>query len=99
MGYLLLSKNSMKGSSLGSFFKQGTGKNDKDLLMLCLMISCGVAVYLFGTYGIVLDALMITISTILVNNACRKFDGISGDTAGYGLVIAELVGVIVLSFI
>ena len=33
MGYLLLSKESMKGSSLGAFFKQGTGKADKACLL------------------------------------------------------------------
>ena len=54
---------------------------------------------IFNFYGIILSAVMIIISTLLVNNACKEFDGISGDSAGYGLVIAELIGVLILSII
>ena len=39
MGYLLLSKESMKGSSLGAFFKQGTGKVDRFILYYWLLLS------------------------------------------------------------
>lgn len=42
---------------------------------------------------------MILVSTFLVNSAAKEFDGMSGDSAGYGLVIAETIGVLILSFI
>lgn len=99
MGYLLLAKESMKGSSLGAFFKQGTGKIDKAILIICLILASIVSVFIFGIHGIVMSIAMILVSIFFVNNAAKEFDGMSGDSAGYGLVIAELVGVLILSFI
>lgn len=99
MGYLLLSKESMKGSSLGAFFKQGTGKVDKVVLLSGLIIASLISVFIFGIYGLIMILGMILISVFLVNNAVKEFDGMSGDSAGYGLVIAEAIGVLVLSFI
>lgn len=99
MGYLLLSKESMKASSLGAFFKQGTGKADKVVLLSGLIIASLISVFIFGIYGLIMILGMILISVFLVNNAAKEFDGMSGDSAGYGLVIAEAIGVLVLSFI
>ena len=99
MGYLLLSKDSMKGSSLGAFFKQGTGKVDRFILLACLTISSIIAIFIFGIYGVIMSLAMILVSTFLVNSAAKEFDGLSGDSAGYGLVIAETIGVLILSFI
>ena len=99
MGYLLLSKESMKRSSLGAFFKQGTGKVDRVILLSSLIISSIILVFIFGTYGIIISLAMILISTFLVNNAVKEFGGMSGDSAGYGLVIAETIGILILSFI
>lgn len=99
MGYLLLSKESMKSSSLGAFFKQGTGKVDKIILIIGLIVSSIIMAVLFGIKGIISVIAMCTISIFLVNNACKEFDGMSGDSAGYGLVIAETIGVLALSLI
>lgn len=99
MGYLLLSKDSMKGSSLGAFFKQGTGKVDRFILLACLTISSIIAIFIFGIYGVIMSLAMILVSTFLVNSVAKEFDGMSGDSAGYGLVIAETIGVLILSFI
>ena len=99
MGYLLLSKESMKGSSLGAFFKQGTGKVDRVILLSCLIISSIILVDIFGAYGLIISLAMILVSTFLVNNAAKEFGGMSGDCAGYGLVIAETIGILILSFI
>lgn len=99
MGYLLLSKESMKSSSLGAFFKQGTGKVDKIILIIGLIVSSIIMIVLFGIKGIISVIAMCTISIFLVNNACKEFDGMSGDSAGYGLVIAETIGVLALSLI
>ena len=99
MGYLLLSKESMKGSSLGAFFKQGTGKEDKAILITCLILSSIISVFVFRIYGVIISLSMILVSIFFVSNAAKEFDGMSGDSAGYGLVIAETVGVLILSFI
>lgn len=99
MGYLLLSKESMKGSSLGAFFKQGTGKVDRFILLSCLIISSIILVFIFGICGLIMSLAMILASTFLVNKSAKEFDGMSGDSAGYGLIIAETIGVLILSFI
>lgn len=99
MGYLLLSKESMKGSSLGAFFKQGTGKIDRFILLLFLIVSIIISIFIFKAYGLIMSLAIILVSTFLVNNAAKEFDGMSGDSAGYGLVIAESIGVLILSFI
>lgn len=99
MGYLLLSKDSMKGSSLGAFFKQGTGRVDRFILLSSLIISSIISIFIFKIYGVIMSLAMILVSTFLVNSAAKEFDGMSGDSAGYGLVIAETIGVLILSFI
>lgn len=99
MGYLLLSKESMKGSSLGAFFKQGTGKVDRFILLSSLIISSIISIFIFGICGLIMSLAMILVSTFLVNNAVKEFGGMSGDSAGYGLVIAETIGILILSFI
>lgn len=99
MGYLLLRKESMKGSSLGAFFKKGTGKVDRIILIISLIASSIISIIVFGVYGVIMSLAMILVSAFFVNNAAKEFDGMSGDSAGYGLVIAETVGVLILSFI
>ena len=99
MGYLLLSKESMKRSSLGAFFKQGTGKIDRFILLSSLIISSIISIFIFGICGLILSLAMILVSTFFVNNAVKEFGGMSGDSAGYGLVIAETIGILILSFI
>ena len=99
MGYLLLSKESMKGSSLGAFFKRGTGDVDKVILLTSLLISSLILIFVFRIYGVIMSLSMILVSIFFVSNAAKEFDGMSGDSAGYGLVIAETVGVLILSFI
>ena len=89
----------MKGSSLGAFFKRGTGDVDKVILLTSLLISSLILIFIFGIYGLIMILGMILISVFLVNNASKEFDGMSGDSAGYGLVIAETVGILILSFI
>ena len=52
MGYLLISKESMKGSSLGAFFKRGTGDVDKVILLTSLLISSLILIFIFGKHSI-----------------------------------------------
>lgn len=99
IGYLLLSKDSMKGSSLGAFFKAGTGPIDRGLLVAAFIISAAFNVILFGIKGISIPVAMGIIMILLVNNCCKEFDGMSGDTAGFGLVISEAIGILLLALI
>lgn len=99
IGYLLLSKDSMKGSSLGAFFKAGTGPIDRGLLVAVFIISSAFTVRFLGVKGISIPVVMSIIMILLVNNCCKEFDGMSGDTAGFGLVVSEVIGILLLALI
>lgn len=99
IGYLLLSKEAMKGSSLGAFFKQGTGVVDRALLMMALIVATFTAIVFINVNAGIMVSVMIVTALLLVDNCCREFDGISGDTAGFGLVMAETVGILILALI
>ncbi len=99
IGYLLLSKEAMNGSSLGAFFKQGTGVVDRALLMMALIVATFTAIVFINVKAGIMVSVMIVTALLLVDNCCREFDGISGDTAGFGLVMAETVGILILALI
>ena len=99
IGYLLLSKEAMKGCSLGAFFKQGTGVVDRALLMMALIVATFTAIVFINVNAGIMVSVMIVTALLLVDNCCREFDGISGDTAGFGLVMAETVGILILALI
>lgn len=99
MGYILLSREAMKGSSLGAFFKQGTGTLDRVILMAALVVATFTAMIFVNVKAGIMVFVMIVTALLLVENCCREFDGMSGDTAGFGLVMAETVGILVLSLI
>lgn len=99
IGYLLLSKESMKGSSLGAFFKQGTGIADRFILISALILATVAAIVFVNVKAGIMVLGMIVTALLLVNNCCKEFDGMSGDTAGFGLVMAETIGILVLSLI
>lgn len=97
MGFLLLSKESMVESSLGSYFKKGTGIIDKIILLVCIIISSIALVLLLGSKSLGVPLSMIGITILFVNNSCEELGGMSGDTAGFGLVIAESIGILVVA--
>ena len=99
MGLMLLKKESMKERSLGSYFKKGTGKADIFILYLFLFIATLVFIYFIGYKGLIVSLGMIISALISVNKSTKELGGMSGDIAGYGLVISELIGVLCLAII
>lgn len=99
IAYLLISKKSMKGSSLGAFFKQGTGIEDKIILITAFVLALLLTVPFMELRGIIMGILMLFVGLILVNKCEREFDGMSGDTAGFGLVMCEATGILFLALI
>ncbi|MFU7514435.1 adenosylcobinamide-GDP ribazoletransferase [Clostridium sp. HCS.1] len=98
MGLMLLKKEAMKESSLGSYFKKGTGKVDILILYIFLIISSGLFM-LLGIKFILVPLAMIIIAILSVEKSIRELGGMSGDIAGYGLVLSEVLGIFVLSII
>lgn len=98
MGIMLLKKEAMKESSLGSYFKKGTGKVDILILYIFLIISSCLFM-LLGIKFILVPLAMIIIAILSVEKSIRELGGMSGDIAGYGLVLSEVLGIFVLSII
>ncbi|KLE16258.1 adenosylcobinamide-GDP ribazoletransferase [Clostridium sp. C8] len=99
MALMLIKKESMKESSLGSYFKKDTGKLDIIILYLILLISCTSFVLIFNLKAILVPVFMIISAIVSVNKSTKELGGMSGDSAGYGLVIAEVVGIMCLAII
>jgi adenosylcobinamide-GDP ribazoletransferase len=99
VAYFLLSRPTIKESTLGTYFKKGT--NDKDILIMVffLMFSAGASFLLLQIPGLVLVFLIILGVTLSVEKCKKEFGGISGDVAGFALVIGEVTGILVLGII
>ena len=97
IGFLLLTKESMPESSLGSYFKKGTGLMDKIVLIIVLILSSILLIFLLGFKALEISIAMVLITILVVNDSCKKLGGMSGDTAGYGLVIAETIGLLIVA--
>lgn len=98
MGIMLLKKEAMKESSLGSYFKNGTGKVDIIILYIFLIIA-SLIFMLLGLKFILVPVGMIIIALLSVNKSIKELGGMSGDIAGYGLVLSEVLGILILSII
>lgn len=98
MGIMLLKKEAMKESSLGSYFKKGTGKVDILILYIFLIIASGLFM-LLGIKFILVPLAMIIIAILSVEKSIKELGGMSGDIAGYGLVLSEVLGILILSII
>lgn len=99
MGIMLLKKETMKESSLGAYFKKDTNNIDILVLYIFLILESIIMFLILGINGILISLLMILISVISVNKSTKELGGMSGDSAGYGLVIAEFIGLLVLAII
>ena len=98
IGIMLLKKEAMKESSLGSYFKKGTTKVDILILYIFLIIASGLFM-LLGIKFILVPLAMIIIAILSVEKSIKELGGISGDIAGYGLVLSEVLGILILSII
>ncbi|AWK52714.1 adenosylcobinamide-GDP ribazoletransferase [Clostridium beijerinckii] len=99
VAYFLLSRTTIKESTLGTYFKKGTNAQDKILMIVSLALMIMVSFALMGNYGILLVS-SITLGIIWSVEKCKKeFGGISGDVAGFALVLGEVIGILALGII
>ena len=96
VAYFLLSRTTIKESTLGTYFKKGTNIQDKIIMIVSLLVMLVISFVLLNTYGILL-VLLITLGITWAVEKCKKeFGGISGDVAGFALVIGEVIGILTL---
>lgn len=96
VAYFLLSRKTIKESILGSYFKRGTNIKDRIIMIISLLIMSIISFALLKLYGILLVALVVLAVTWAVEKCKKEFGGISGDVAGFALVIGEVLGILTL---
>ena len=99
MGILLLKRDSMKESSLGAYYKKGTNKFDIIILYSFIIIAALIMCFIASYKGILISLGVIISALISVNKSTKELGGMSGDSAGYGLVISEFIGILILALI
>ncbi|MDZ4993242.1 adenosylcobinamide-GDP ribazoletransferase [Clostridium perfringens] len=98
-GYFIVSKEMIGESSLGKFFKNGTGKIDEIILIGIYIIVSILTFFILGINYLIAMAGMGVVSLILLSKVKRELGGINGDVAGYILVIMEFTGILILGII
>jgi adenosylcobinamide-GDP ribazoletransferase len=99
VAYYLLSRTTIKESTLGTYFKKGTNINDILIMIFSLIIAAGVSFFLLKMLGLICVLLIMLSITVSVEKCKKEFGGISGDVAGFALVVGELTGILALGLI
>jgi len=96
VAYFLLSRTTIKESTLGTYFKKGTNIKDKIIMIVSLIIIILISFALLRFYGILIVSLITLGITWAVEKCKKEFGGISGDVAGFALVVGEVIGILTL---
>lgn len=99
VAYFLLSRTTIKESTLGTYFKKGTNSIDRIIMIIALLLMLLVSFIFLKYKGILLVILIVSGIIWAVEKCRREFEGISGDVAGFALVIGEVIGILVLAII
>jgi adenosylcobinamide-GDP ribazoletransferase len=99
VAYFLLSRTTIKESTLGTYFKKGTNAIDRTIMIIALLVMLIISFYLLNIHGIVLVVLISLGITWAVEKSKKEFGGLSGDVAGFALVVGEVIGILTLSVI
>jgi adenosylcobinamide-GDP ribazoletransferase len=97
VAYFLLSRTTIKQSILGTYFKKGTNDKDIIIMVISLLIMYIISYVFMHYYGLLLVSVIILAITWAVEKCKKEFGGISGDVAGFALVIGEVIGILALS--
>ncbi|MDZ5253351.1 adenosylcobinamide-GDP ribazoletransferase [Clostridium sp. LIBA-8841] len=98
-GYFIVSKEMIGESSLGKFFKNGTGKIDEIILIGIYVVVSILTFFIFGINYLIAILGMGAISLILLLKVRKELGGINGDVAGYILVLMEFTGILILGIL
>lgn len=99
VAYFLLSRTTIKESTLGTYFKKGTNTKDIVIMIVSLIAMSIISFILLSYYGLVLVLSIVLGVTWAVEKCKKEFGGISGDVAGFALVVGELIGILALGII
>ncbi|MFW2488245.1 adenosylcobinamide-GDP ribazoletransferase [Clostridium chromiireducens] len=99
VAYFLLSRVTIKESTLGTYFKKGTNKIDRIIMVISVIIMLVISFFVLNIYGLLMTGLIIIGVTWSVEKCRKEFGGISGDVAGFALVVGEVIGILTLGIV
>lgn len=97
--YFLLTKVTIKESSLGTYFKKGTSIQDIIIMIIALVLASILCFISIGWKGILIPILMTIGITLAVKKCIKEFGGVSGDVAGFALVVGEVIGILTMGIL
>lgn len=97
--YFLLTKVTIKESSLGTYFKKGTSIQDIIIMIIALILASILCFISIGWKGILIPVLMAIGITLAVKKCIKEFGGVSGDVAGFALVVGEVIGILTMGIL
>ncbi|MDY6012948.1 adenosylcobinamide-GDP ribazoletransferase [Clostridium sp.] len=97
MALMILIKPEIKESTLVKIFKDGTSLIDRVLQIIILIIIFLSLFLKLGAIYAVFMAIMCLFMLYKTNINIKELGGINGDVAGYGLIVGECIGLLVLA--
>ena len=97
MALMILIKPEIKESTLVKIFKDGTTLIDRVLQIIILVI---ILLILFLKLGYMYSIFMVIMCLVMLyktDTNIKELGGINGDVAGYGLIIGECIGLLILA--
>jgi len=87
----------MDKSGLAKAFRQNTGTRHKVFVIFIAVMSAVSSFLIAGIFGVIVIAVTMAGFIAAMSFAYRDLKGVSGDTAGFALVISELCGLITMA--
>ncbi|WP_244835099.1 adenosylcobinamide-GDP ribazoletransferase [Clostridium sp. BJN0001] len=97
--FYLMREKTIKESSLGAYFKKETGINELLIMLSYISFSVMFMAFFIGYKSIVITLFMYYFCSVSVRRCISNFGGVSGDVAGFSLVIAETVGLLTFALL
>lgn len=97
MALMILTKVEIKESTLVKIFKDGTNIWDR-VVQIVIIIITFIIIYI--TLGAIYNCIMFIMCLIMLyktNVNIKELGGINGDVAGYGLIVGECIGILMLA--
>jgi len=95
----LLSMKIMPESGYANMLRQNSRAGHRGFVIALLLISVGLAYWFTGFAGLIIVGAVVLGYAGAMAYSRKEFKGVSGDLAGYSLVISELCGLVALAIV
>jgi len=95
----ILCLKTMPQSNYANMFRQNTGIQHKIAVLITAILAIAISGYFVQTIGLITAASAVVGFTAALVRAYKDLRGVSGDVAGFALVIGELCGLIAMAVV